>query len=167
VSAFAIACVLVLKFSLPVLILRWPFQASWANYVLDTLDGDVLMPLGLAPETYQTWDKAADWVTYVAMFVAGRRWEIRRTVTVLFALRSVGQLIYFVTGNDTVFFFFPNFLEPLFMIYAFLRFRDERRAHEQYRRHWLLVWSIVVIYKVWNEWNIHVARIDLSELIFG
>jgi hypothetical protein len=128
VSAFAIACVLVLKFSLPILILRWPFQASWANYVLDTLDGDVLMPLGLAPETYQTWDKAADWVTYVAMFVAGRRWEIRRTVTVLFALRSVGQLIYFVTGNDTVFFFFPNFLEPLFMIYAFLRASERERA---------------------------------------
>ena len=166
-SELAIAFVLLLKCTFPLLILRHPFQASWANYALDTLDGDVLMPLGLSPETYQTWDKAADWVTYVAMFLAGRRWEIRRTITLLFALRSVGQLIYFATGDDRVFFFLPNFLEPLFMIYAFLRFRDERRAHERYRRHWLTVWSIVVGYKMWNEWNIHIARIDLSELFFG
>ena len=61
----------------------------------------------------------------------------------------------------------PNFLEPLFMIYAFLRFRDERTAHDRYREHRLLVWSIVVVYKMWNEWNIHIARIDLSELLFG
>jgi hypothetical protein len=167
VSSFAIAGVLVLKFALPLLILRYPFQASLANYVLDTVDGDVLMPLGLAAATYQTWDKAADWVTYVAMFFAGRRWEIRRTITVLFAFRSVGQLLYFATGNDLFFFFFPNFLEPLFLIYSFLRFRDERTAHERYRRHWLLVWSIVVVYKMWNEWNIHVAEIDLSEFFFG
>ena len=79
-STIAIAGILLLKFTLPLLILRHPFQASWANYVLDTLDGDLLVPLGMAPETYQTWDKAADWVTYVAMFVAGRRWEIRRTI---------------------------------------------------------------------------------------
>jgi len=167
VNAFAIACILMLKFVLPLLILRYPFQASWAGYVLDTLDGDILMPLGLDPVTYQKWDKAADWVTYVAMFFAGRRWEIRRTITVLFALRSVGQLLYFVTGNDLFFFFFPNFLEPLFLIYSLLRFRDERRAYERYRQHWVLVWSIVVVYKMWNEWNIHVARIDLSELFFG
>jgi hypothetical protein len=167
VSTFAIACVLLLKFALPVLILRFPFQASWANYLLDTLDGDVLMPLGLAPASYQTWDKAADWVTYAAMFFAGRRWEIGRAITVLFALRSVGQILYFATGNDLFFFFFPNLLEPLFLIYSLLRFRDERTAHERYRRHRLLVWSIVVVYKMWNEWNIHVARIDLSEFFFG
>jgi len=167
VSTFAIACVLALKFALPLLILRYPFHASWANFVLDTFDGDVLMPLGLAPEAYQTWDKAADWATYVAMFIVGRRWEIRRTITVLFALRSVGQLLYFATGNDLFFFIFPNFLEPLFMIYSFLCFRDERTAHQRYRQRWLLIWSIVVVYKMWNEWNIHIARIDLSELLFG
>ncbi len=166
-NAFAIACVLVLKFVLPLLILRYPFQASWANFVLDTVNGDILMPLGLAPATYQAGDKAADWVTYVAMFLAGWRWEIRRTIAVLFVLLSVGQLAYFATGRDIVFIFFPNFLEPLFMIYSLLVFRDEGKAHERYRRHWLLIWSIVVVYKMWNEWNIHVARIDLSQLFFG
>ena len=42
-SAIAIAAILLLKFTLPLLILRHPFQASWANYVLDTLDGDALV----------------------------------------------------------------------------------------------------------------------------
>lgn len=166
-STFAIAFVLALKFVLPLLVLRYPFQASWANYVLDTIDGDVLIPLGLAPESYQAWDKAADWVTYIAMFFAGQRWEIRRTITVLFIVRSVGQFAYFATGNDLVFVFFPNFLEPLFLIYSLLRFRDERTAYERYRRHWRLVWGIVIVYKMWNEWSLHVARIDLSEFFFG
>jgi hypothetical protein len=72
--------IVVARYVIPVLILPFPFAAGWANFVLDTVDGDLLIPLGLDDETYQLIDKSADWATYVGMAIAGRRWHIRRTV---------------------------------------------------------------------------------------
>ena len=42
-----IGVIVVAKFAIPVLIVRFPFAAGWANFVLDTVDGDLLIPLGL------------------------------------------------------------------------------------------------------------------------
>jgi hypothetical protein len=88
-------------------------------------------------------------------------------VVALFAWRSLGQLLFFLTGRDQLFIVFPNFLEPLFMVYSLLLFRNPGSAHARYLRHRVPIWLLVVAYKMWNEWNIHIARIDLSEALFG
>ncbi len=161
----AIAVIIAAKFIVPVLIVPFPFAAGWANFVLDTVDGDLLIPLGLDDEPYQLIDKAADWFTYVGMVVAARNWKIRRTVIVLFLFRTVGQLLFFISSAEIVFFFFPNFLEPLFLIYATIRhFRPERVA-EIYSRHRVGIWVFVVLYKLQDEWVTHVGNIDRTELI--
>ena len=41
------------------------------------------------------------------------------------------------------------------------------RTHEFYRRHIVVVWAIVVLYKMQDEWITHVGNIDRSELIRG
>lgn len=46
-----IIIVVALKFLLPVLYLRAPFLAGWANFLLDSIDGDILVPAGLAEPT--------------------------------------------------------------------------------------------------------------------
>ncbi len=161
----AIAFIVAAKFIVPVLIVPFPFAAGWANFVLDTVDGDLLIPLGLDDGPYQLIDKTADWFTYVGMLIAARHWKIRRTVIVLFIFRTVGQLLFFVTGAEIVFFFFPNFLEPLFLIYATIRhFRPEGVA-EIYTRHRVAIWVFVVLYKMQDEWITHVGNIDRTELI--
>ena len=68
-----IALIVAAKFALPVLIVRFPFAAGWANFVLDSVDGDLLIPLGLPNEVYQPVDKLSDWVTYVAIVVVAYR----------------------------------------------------------------------------------------------
>jgi hypothetical protein len=68
--------VIALKFVVPSLMPRLPFFSAWGNYVLDSVDGDVLLELGLSDETYQTIDKAADYYTYIVMVIVGRRWRI-------------------------------------------------------------------------------------------
>ncbi len=115
-----IGVIVVAKFAIPVLIVRFPFAAGWANFVLDTVDGDLLIPLGLEDGPYQLIDKAADWCTYVGMVFVAREWTIKRTIVALFVFRTVGQLLFFITGEEIIF-FFPNFLEPLFLIYATIR----------------------------------------------
>ncbi len=163
----AIGAITIAKYVVPVLIVSFPFAAGWANFVLDTVDGDLLIPLGLGDGRYQLIDKSADWFTYVGMLLAARRWKIKTTVLVLFIFRTIGQLLFFITGAEILFFFFPNFLEPLFLIYATIRhFRPEGVA-DIYTRHRTAIWVFVILYKLQDEWITHVGNIDRSELITG
>lgn len=158
-----------LKLGVPVMLLWFPFVAAWGNYVLDSMDGDILQSLGMSEELYQTIDKAADLWSYVFMLAVGWRWRIRKTILILFVYRLVGQVLFFVTRNEFVFVYFQNLLEPLVMIYALLLFKtgSDEKAYAVYKKHLWLIWSIIVGYKLWNEWYLHWANIDLSTIFFG
>ena len=159
-----------LKFVVPSLMLRFPFAGAWGNFVLDSVDGDVLLELGVTEETYQTIDKAADYFSYVMMLIVGLRWRIKRPIVLLFVYRTVGQGLFFLTRKEIVFLCFPNFLEPMVLSYTLLLFRHKGRepqAYVAYRRHRGPIWIAIIAYKVWNEWCLHSANIDLSERVFG
>lgn len=166
----AIGIVIALKFIVPTLLLKFPFPAAWGNYFLDVIDGDILQALGMQENTYQLIDKGADLFSYVFMLLLGLRWSIKKVIIVLFAYRLIGQLLFFATGNELVFFYFQNFLEPLVMAYALLLFlnkNNETKAYAAYKKYFLLIWGIIIAYKVWNEWYLHFANIDLSTFFFG
>lgn len=171
-----IAVVLALKFLVPVLTVFFPFAGGWANFVLDSVDGDLLIPLGLANETYQPIDKIADWVTYIAIVVLAYRsqWPVRRLMAGLFVFRSVGQLAFLLTGNELMLFFFPNFLEPLFLVIATILFvkrvvarrsdwREAAFATVSRRAWW--IGAGVIIYKMQDEYLTHVSNVDRTELL--
>jgi hypothetical protein len=166
-NAVATVGLVALKYLLPVLLIPFPFAAGWANFVLDSVDGDLLIPLGLPNEVYQRIDKSADWVTYVFMVAAAWRWPMRRVVIALFLFRSIGQALFFVTEDEFVFFLFPNFLEPLFLGYATIAFFKGGGAPGFYRRHIIAIWAIVVLYKMQDEWITHVGNVDRTDLIRG
>ncbi len=153
------------KYLLPLLLIPFPFLAGWANFVLDSADGELLIPLGLSDPVYQQIDKSADYVTYAFMVVAAWRWPLRRVIVALFALRTVGQALFFITGNEIVFFFFPNFLEPLFLVYATILFFKGSEAPAFFARYAVVIWVLVVAYKLQDEFITHVANVDRSELI--
>ena len=83
----------------------------------------------------------------------------------LFALRTIGQALFFLTGNEIVFFLFPNFLEPLFLIYATILFFKRAAAPAFFARHAILIWAVVIVYKLQDEYATHVANVDRSELL--
>jgi hypothetical protein len=172
----AIALIVAAKFGLPLLILRFPFAAGWANFFLDSFDGDLLIPLGLPNEVYQPVDKVTDWVTYVVIVVYAFRnaWPIRRLMLALFLYRTVGQVSFLITGNELLLAVFPNFLEPLFLVtVSILTFErivrrypnwEERGFAILFRYKWLIGGTIVV-YKLIDEYITHVGNIDRSELL--
>lgn len=166
-SALSIGIIVLLKYALPFAIIFSPFAAGWANFVLDTIDGDLLIPLGLSDPTYQLIDKLADWATYAGMVAAAWRfrWQIRSWICTLFVLRSVGQVSFFIFMDERIFFFFPNFLEPLFLVYATIIFFKKDGAHKFYLKHKALVWIGVILYKLQDEWITHIANIDRSDTI--
>jgi hypothetical protein len=172
----AIAVLIAAKFGLPLLIIRFPFAAGWANFFLDGLDGDLLIPLGLPNEIYQPVDKLSDWVTYVAIVVVAYRnaWPTKRLMLGLFAFRSIGQVGFLLTENELLLALFPNFLEPLFLVTASIlayervvRRLPDWRAHGfavLHRYRWL-IGTLIVIYKLQDEYFTHVANIDRSDFL--
>jgi hypothetical protein len=158
--------VIALKFILPVFYLRYPFAAGWANFLLDSVDGDLLVPGGVPEAAYQQMDKLADYVAYVFMLIWGWRTPIRRAVVATFLLRTVGQALFFATGNELALFFFPNLLEPLFLVYVTLaRFKGVAAGDAAYARHRVLIWALICIYKFQDEWLTHVANVDRTSLV--
>ena len=171
-----ISLIVAAKFVLPLLIVRFPFAAGWANFFLDGFDGDLLIPLGLPNEIYQPLDKVTDWVTYVAIVVVAYRnqWPIRRLMLGLFLLRSVGQVSFLVTENELFLALFPNFLEPLFLVTASILAWErlvrhlpdwQERGFALLARHKWLVGTLIVIYKLQDEYITHVGNIDRSEFL--
>jgi hypothetical protein len=169
-----IALIVAAKFVLPLLIVPFPFAAGWANFFLDGVDGDLLIPLGLPNETYQPVDKVTDWVTYVAIVIVAYRnaWPTKRLMLGLFLFRSIGQAGFLLTGNELLLAFFPNFLEPLFLVTATIlaweravrRFPDwQERGFALLRRHRWLIGTLIVVYKLQDEYFTHVANVDRSE----
>jgi hypothetical protein len=170
----AIILIVGAKFVLPLLIIRFPFAAGWANFALDGIDGDLLIPLGLPNELYQPVDKISDWVTYVAIVVVGYRnqWPIRRLMLGLFVFRSIGQVAFLLTEEELFLALFPNFLEPLFLVTASILVwqRVVRRLPDWFDRGFAILrryrWPIgilIVVYKLQDEWFTHVANVDRSE----
>ncbi len=170
----AVVLIVALKFALPLLIIRFPFAAGWANFALDGIDGDLLIPLGLSNDVYQPVDKISDWVTYVAIVVVGYRnqWPIRRLMLGLFLFRTVGQVAFLLTDEELFLAFFPNFLEPLFLVTATIlawqrvvRHNPDWReaAFAVLRRYRWPIGILIVIYKLQDEYFTHVANVDRSD----
>lgn len=176
IGIVAIVLIVVAKFALPLLIIRFPFAAGWANFVLDSVDGDLLIPLGLPDAIYQPVDKVSDWVTYAAIVILAYRngWPTKKLMLGLFLFRSIGQTGFLITGNELLLAFFPNFLEPLFLVTASIlawertigRVPDwQDRGFAFLRRQRWLIGSIIVVYKLVDEYLTHVANIDRSDLL--
>lgn len=158
---------LLIKFFLPLTIFKFPFISSWLNYFYDTADGDILMHFNMNSNLYQLIDKSADYLTYIVMLYVGLGWKIRNTVITLFIYRTIGQILFFINSNDLFFFIFPNFLEPLFLIYSFLIYKYKNKGHIIYKNKLYIIWSLIIVFKMWNEWSLHVSRNDLSTSLFG
>ena len=176
VETVAIGGLIAAKVALPLLIIRFPFVAGWLNFLLDGFDGDLLIPLGLPNEVYQPVDKLTDWLTYLCIVVVGFRnaWPIRLLLLGLFVFRSVGQVAFLITGNELLLAFFPNFLEPLFLVTVTILAYERvvRRLPDWQSRGFAVLdrfrWPIgivIVAYKLTDEWITHVGNIDRSELL--
>lgn len=164
-----IAIVIAFKFFIPVLMLKFPFWGMWGNYFLDVVDGDILHFLGMGEFAYQAVDKVADLWSYFFMLLLGLRFRIKKLIVILFVYRFVGQIVFFATRDEKVFFVFQNLLEPLLMAYTLILLfkKSDEATYKTYKKHIVLVWGIVIAYKVWNEWYLHLANIDLSTFFFG
>ena len=92
----------------------------------------------------------------------------------LFVFRTIGQVGFLATGNELLLAAFPNFLEPLFLVTvsilayerAIRRRQDwQERGFAVLARHRWLIGTVIVVYKLQDEYFTHVGNIDRSEFL--
>ena len=165
---FFIVLIILLKFAFPILILWFPFLAGWSNFVLDSIDGDILIPLGLEDKNYQLIDKIADYTTYIFIVIWSWKKTIRREIIAAFLIRTIGQFSFFMTRDEMMLFYFPNLVEPLFLIFASVEFfKGKDFAAKWYKKNIIWIWIFILAYKFQDEWFTHVSNLDRTEFFKG
>ena len=160
--------VLLVRFLLPLAILRYPLPAVLACLVVDAADQTVFQAFGYDPPFYQGYDKAMD-VYYLAIAYVSilRNWAAPAAAgvaRVLFYWRQLGVALFEQHGLSWLLLVFPNTFEYFFIAAEGARGRwDLRRIR---LRTWvLLAVGIWVFVKLPQEWWIHIAKLDFTEAV--
>jgi hypothetical protein len=159
-----------LRLFVPLLIFRWPLPAMLACLVIDGIDQTIFQQFTSIDLTnYQSYDKALDIyylsLAYISTF---RNWSSRGAFEVsrfLWYYRLVGVTL-FELSNDVraLLLIFPNTFEYFFDFYEGVRSRwNPARLTLKF---WVYAaGAIWVFIKLPQEWWIHIAQIDTTDLI--
>jgi len=153
----------------PLGVFRFPLPTMLAALVIDGLDQTIFQTFThLDLEDYQSYDKALDVyylsMAYLAMF---RNWVSRDGFDVgrfLYYYRLVGVVIFEMTQIRAVLLLFPNTFEYFFDTYEAIRTRWDPRRLTQVLLVGIAAFIWIVI-KLPQEWWIHVAQLDATDLI--
>ncbi|MGW1343864.1 hypothetical protein ACWCOV_22655 [Kribbella sp. NPDC002412] len=160
--------VVLARFGLPLLIPRYPLPAIVGCLVLDGIDQTIFQSFGFDPPFYQSYDKAMD-VFYlsVAYLASLRNWTSQAAVGIsrfLFFFRQVGVVAFELTGLRALLLLFPNTFEYFFIAYEAIRSRWDP-AKFGFRFWALVAGGIWVFVKLPQEYWIHIAQLDVTDLI--
>ena len=109
-------------------------------------------------------DKIADYSTYVFIVIWSWKKVIKKEIIVTFIIRSIGQFSFFFTRDEMMLFYFPNLVEPLFLVFATVEFfKGKEFAAKWYKRNIVWIWLCILAYKFQDEWFTHVTNVDRTE----
>ena len=169
------ATVIAARILVPLAIPRFPLPAMLAALVIDGADQTIFQTFtSLDLEGYQNYDKALDvYYLSIAYTATLRNWTHHTAIAVgrfLYYFRLVGVVLFEVTQVRALLLVFPNTFEYVFDLYEAIRARwDPRRLSDRFvigaaAAIWILI-------KLPQEWWIHVAELDatdlLKEVVFG
>ncbi|HSL75735.1 MAG TPA: hypothetical protein VK867_02235, partial [Candidatus Limnocylindrales bacterium] len=153
----------------PLAIPRFPLPAMLAALVIDGLDQTIFQTFTrLDLEGYQTYDKALDvYYLSIAYTATLRNWTHHTAIAVgrfLYYFRLVGVVLFELTQIRALLLVFPNTFEYLFDLYEAIRARwDPRRLSDRsIIGAAAFIWIVV---KLPQEWWIHVAKLDATDLL--
>jgi hypothetical protein len=156
------------RFLVPLLIPRYPLPAIVASLILDAVDQTVFQSFGFDPPGYQGYDKAMD-VYYLAIAYLStmRNWTSRPAAQValfLYFYRLIGVVAFELTGLRSLLMIFPNTFEYFFIAYEVYRlFWNPARVK---LRAWVITAAVIWVFvKLPQEWWIHVAQLDFTDMV--
>ena len=167
-TAVVFVAVVGARFLVPLLIPRFPLPAILAALVLDGVDQTIFQAFGHDPPQYQGYDKAMD-VYYLAIAYLStmRNWTSRPAVQVarfLYFYRLVGVVAFELSDWRPLLLIFPNTFEYFFIAYEVIRLRwDPARFG---LRFWIVLAAVIWVFvKLPQEWWIHIAQLDVTDMM--
>ncbi|GAA2008548.1 hypothetical protein GCM10009719_17940 [Nocardioides kribbensis] len=156
------------RFLLPLAIPRWPLPAIVACLVLDGVDQTIFQLFGHDPPGYQSYDKAMDvYYLAIAYLATLRNWTSLpafRVARFLYFYRLVGVVAFELSHARALLLVFPNTFEYFFIAYEAVRARW--RPTRFGLRWWITAAALIwVLVKLPQEWWIHVARLDVTDMV--
>ena len=150
---------------LPLFLWQAPFWVTVGAVLLD-IDWQLFV-LGFTErneDTYQKIDKALDFYWYTIALLFGLQTEFWQFFVVLFVIRLVGEILFYIKGDRKIFLYFPNIFENFFIIYIFaVRFPGLAPWLEG--SFFWITFSVLVAFKLIQEYLVHVALFDLPTWI--
>jgi hypothetical protein len=161
--------VVLARFLLPLSIPRWPLPGVLGSMAVDAADQSLFRALlGAELPGYQPYDKALDvYSLSVTMLATLRNWQSLcavRIARVLFYFRLVGVLAFELTGWRPMLLVFANTFEYFFVFYELVRawWSPARLGTGALLRAAAAIWVGI---KLPHEYWLHVARLDLTDMI--
>jgi hypothetical protein len=169
VDGLIFGAVIATRILVPLAIPKFPLPAMLAALVIDGMDQTIFQTFtSLDLEGYQSYDKALDvYYLSIAYTATLRNWTHHTAVAVgrfLYYFRLVGVVIFEVTQIRVVLLIFPNTFEYFFDFYEAVRARGDPRMMSTA----IVVGAAAFIWifiKLPQEWWIHVAQLDATDLI--
>lgn len=110
-----------LRLLAPLLILKFPLPGVLLSIFLDMSDWDLInFQTDQDYIIYQSWDKALDlyFLSLAAITVFTWKNRLAKKISIsLYLYRGLGVILFFLTSNRGLLFFFPNFLEVFFVFF--------------------------------------------------
>jgi hypothetical protein len=105
----------VLRVVTPFFIFRFPVLVTFLVVGLDWIDGELYYQWKIKRIIYNYFDKGLDlyWYTF-SLYFAYFSLPYFNLLLILYLIRLLGQILFYVTKSDNVFIFFPNFYEFIF-----------------------------------------------------
>ena len=157
------------RFLLPLLIPKYPLPGVIASIMVDSADQSIFRALlGVELPGYQPYDKALDvYSLSITMLAVLRNWQNLPAVEIarlLFYIRLAGVLAFEITGWRPYLLIFPNTFEYFFIFYEVVRawWSPARLGTRSLLVATAAIWVVI---KVPQEYLLHVARLDLTDLI--
>lgn len=169
--------VIVLRVAVPLTILRYPLGGFIISLALDGLH----MPIAyltndlfkvseeslVARQYYHLTDKWLDVYFLSLAAIVSRKWEtrgFRAASFFLLFLRIVGVIMFYITGNRVMLFFFPNVYEYFYLYSATVRKWAPRLFPNSFGKLGIVVF-IASALKLFGEYFQHVRGLGVGEII--
>lgn len=153
--------VIIIRFFVPLAILRWPLAGFIAALLADNFDVAILSVFHTQDfSLYNPIDKWLDLYFLAIAFYTSLRWPntlAKKTATYLFVYRLVGVLLYEITGLRMLLLIFPNLFGSFFIVYL-LQKAILKRDLITTKKRLIGLLIILLIPKLIQEYLLHVLQ---------
>lgn len=100
------------------IVFKFPLLAIILSFLLDTVDSPIYRFAGYKRNKYQLIDKSLDflWYTTSLVYVLASELPYTGLLILLYGLRALGQILFYISKDEKYFIYFPNFYEAFFIV---------------------------------------------------